>query len=83
MNVIVEFNGAAFRHNVSEEDIMHALETKIHDIAIEELPEKYAVIGFDRAGNPIEVFYNPINDKSINVFHAMKLRNSTIKMLGQ
>ena len=62
---------------------MNALETKIHDVSLEELPEKYAAIGFDRTGNAIEVFYNPINDNSINVFHAMKLRNSTIKMLGQ
>ena len=83
MDVIVEFNEAAFRHNISKEDILNALKTKIHDIAIEELPEKYAAIGFDRTGNSIEVFYNPIDDKSINVFHAMKVRNSTIRMLNQ
>jgi hypothetical protein len=49
MDVIVEFNEAAFRHNIDKEDIMHALETKICDAAIDELPEKHAVIGFDRA----------------------------------
>ena len=82
MNVKIEFNESAFRHNISEEDIVNALETKVHDAAIEELSEKHAVIGFDRAGNPLEVFYNPIDNSSINVFHAMKLRNSTIKLLG-
>jgi hypothetical protein len=27
---------------------------------INRLPEKYAVIGFDRAGNPLEIMYNPL-----------------------
>ena len=82
MDVIVEFNEAAFRHNISKEDILHALKSKIRAGAIEGFPEKYAVIGLDRAGNPIEVMYNPIDDDSINVFHAMKVRKSTIALLG-
>jgi hypothetical protein len=82
VGVIVEFNEAAFRHNISKGDILNVLNTKVHDVAIEGLSEKYAAIGFDRSGNSIEVFYNQIDDKSINVFHAMKLRNSTIKILG-
>jgi len=81
MGVIVEFNQAAFRHNISEEDILHALETKVYDVSIGEFPEKCVVIGFDRAGNPLELLYNPVDDNSIYVFHAMKLRNSTIEML--
>jgi hypothetical protein len=36
---------------------------------------KYGFIGFNRAGNPIEVFYNPIGDDIIKVFHAMGCRN--------
>ena len=82
VDVIVEFNEAAFRHNISKEDILNALETKVHDIALEDHPEKNLVIGFDRAGNPLELLYNPIDDNSIYVFHAMKLRNSTIEMIG-
>jgi hypothetical protein len=82
MHVVVEFNEAAFRHNIGKEDIMHALKSKIYAAAIEGLPEKYAVLGFDRAGNPLEVMYNPIDDNTINVFHAMKARKSFMKMLG-
>jgi len=82
MDVIVEFNQAAFRHNISKEDILHALKSKIRSGVIEGFPEKYVVIGLDRAGNPIEVMYNPIDDDNINVFHAMKVRISTIKLLG-
>jgi hypothetical protein len=82
MDVIVEFNKSAFRHDISKEDILCALNTKIRYGAVAGLPEKYAVIGFDRAGNPLEIMYNPIDDNTINVFHAMKLRNSFVKMLG-
>jgi hypothetical protein len=82
MDVVVEFNKAAFRHQISKEDILNALKTKIYAAAIESYPEKYLVIGFDRAGNPLELLYNPVDDNIIHVFHAMKLRDSTIEMAG-
>jgi hypothetical protein len=70
MDVIVEFNEAAFRHNIKKEDILNVLKTRI-----------YAAIGFDLAGNPLEIMYNLIDDNTIRVFHAMKARKSFIKML--
>ena len=82
MDVIVEFNKAAFQHGISKEDILNALNTKIYAAIIEEFPEKYGVIGFDRAGSPLEVVYNPIDENTIYVFHAMKARNSFIKFIG-
>jgi len=81
MDVIVEFNESAFRHNFSKEDIINALKTRIYAAVVGEFPEKYIVIGFDCAGNPIEVAYNPIDDNSIYVFHAMKARKKFIKMI--
>ena len=81
MDIIVEFNKSAFRHHISKEDILHALKTKIYAAAIDGFSEKYAVIGFDRAGNPLELVYNLIDDNTISVFHAMKLRPSFVKML--
>ena len=50
--------------------------------SFEELPEKYGVVGFDRAGNPLEIVYNPIDDNTIFVFHAMRARDSFIEMVG-
>ena len=82
MDVVVEFNKSAFRHNISREDILNALKTNICAEMIEGLPEKYAVIGFDRAGNQLEIMLNPVDDNTICVFHAMRLRDSFIKMLG-
>jgi len=82
MDVAVEFNQAAFRHDISKEDILSALKTRIHDFAIGEFPEKYLAVGFDRGGNPLELLYNPMGDSGIYVFHAMKLRKSTLEMMG-
>jgi len=42
---------------------------------------KYAIIGFDIAGNLLEIMYNIIDSESINIFHAMKCRNGFIKQL--
>jgi hypothetical protein len=35
-----------------------------------------------RAGNALEIMYNPVDDNTISIFHAMKARNSFVKMLG-
>jgi hypothetical protein len=37
---------------------------------------KYAIIGFDKKGNLIEIMYNLIDEQSINVFHAMRCRDT-------
>jgi len=81
MDVIVEFNESAFRHGISKEDILCAYKNRIFDASVNELPEKYGVIGFDRAGVPLEIMYNPIDDNTISIFHAMRVRKSFIKML--
>jgi hypothetical protein len=83
VDLIVEFNEAAFRHGFSREDILNALKTKIRYGEIGGLPEKYGVIGFTRAGTPLEIIYNPVDDNTISVFHAMKARKSFIKMLDR
>ena len=82
MDAIVEFNESAFRHGISKEDILNALNTKIYDVSIDEFPEKNLVIGFDSAGNPLEILYNPLDNNVVYVFHAMKLRNSTFEMIA-
>jgi len=79
MNVVVEFHDTALRHNINKEDIIHALKYRTHDTLIEELPDKWAVIGPNRAGNLLELIYTEIDDNSICVYHAMDARESFIK----
>jgi hypothetical protein len=77
----IEFNPAAFKHGVSEADILHALKTFVYEDPLEDLDNKHLVIGFDIAGNPLEVMYNVIDDETINIFHALRCRNSFIKLI--
>ena len=68
----IVFVPSAFKHGVKRDDIIHAFHTRIYDALLEDYGNKY---GFNRAGNPIEVFYNPIGDDVIKVFHAMDYRD--------
>ena len=75
------FVPSAFKHEVTRDDIIHAYGTKIHDVLLETYGNKYAFVGFNRAGNLIEVFYNPIGDDKIKVFHAMGCRNDIFSQM--
>jgi len=79
VNIIIEFNPSAFKHKKSEADIRRAFDTAIYDGWFNEGKgqdmDKYLLIGFDKNGNPLEVLYNMIDNKTINVFHAMECRN--------
>jgi len=70
----IKFNKAAFKHDVTEADILRAFETFIYEDPIDGADNKYLLLGFNRHGNLIEVMYNRINEDAINVFHAMPCR---------
>jgi len=69
------FVQSAFKHGYTQDDIERAIETKIYEGLLKGEDEIYAIIGFDMAANPIEVFYNSIDDETIRIFHAMALRD--------
>ncbi|MCL2066292.1 MAG: hypothetical protein FWG99_02355 [Treponema sp.] len=83
MDVIIEFNEAAFAHKVTEDDIRFAFDTARYDGSIDEdeSDNKYLVIGFNRNAIPLEVMYNVIDDNTINVFHAMRCRKSFLHLI--
>ena len=78
---LIKFNRAAFRHGVSEADILQAFETFIYEDPVEDADNKYLLLGFNTNGNLIEVMYNKIDDDSINVFHAMPCRKAYRKLI--
>ncbi|MCL2209811.1 MAG: hypothetical protein FWC19_10410 [Treponema sp.] len=71
----IEFNKAAFKHKINEEDIRWAFFHYCYDGPIENMENKYLRIGFDRSGNLLELMYNEIDDHNINIFHVMPCRS--------
>jgi hypothetical protein len=82
MDVEIIFVSSAFKHGETKEDILHAYKTMIYDGALEGYVDKNAFIGFNLAGNPVEVFYNPIGNEKMKVFHAMGCRNGVIEQIS-
>jgi hypothetical protein len=83
MEVKVLFVPSAFKHHVTEENIRWVLSNYLADGVIEEDDEnKYVTIGFDKAGNLLEIMYNWIDERSVKVFHAMKCRKQFRGELG-
>ena len=67
------FTKSAFKHGYTQNDIKRAIETKIHEGLLPDEDEIYAIVGFDTVANPIEIFYNNIDDETIKIFHVMAL----------
>jgi hypothetical protein len=78
----IEFIETAFRHKYTEEDIRYGINTQIKDALLAGYEDTYGLVGFDRIGRPIEIMYNRIDDETIEVFHAMKLRPSFKMRVG-
>jgi hypothetical protein len=72
VNIDIEFNPAAFKHNITEVDIRIAVEKFIYDRAMPGDDNKHLLLGFDSDVNLLEVIYNVIDERSINIFHVMK-----------
>jgi len=77
----IEFNESAFKHKISEENIRHAMRYPIHEQLLDQYSNKWLIIGYDTAGNLIEIAYNIIDDDSVDVFHAMQCRNKFLNQL--
>ena len=70
----IEFNQAAFKHNINESDIRHAIRHFIFEEQIDDGDNKHLILGFDTNRRLLEIMYNIIDEHTINVFHAMKCR---------
>ena len=77
------FVKSAFKHGYTKEDIERAIETKIFEDILVGEDDIYVIIGFDAIANPIEIFYNIIDDETIKVFHAMSLRDKVAAQINE
>ncbi|GHU34019.1 hypothetical protein AGMMS50256_27080 [Betaproteobacteria bacterium] len=79
----IEFNEAAFRHDVSEEDIRWAAMHSLYEDLLEGCSNKYLVLGYDDTKRRLlEIMYNRIDDDTVNVFHAMKCTKKYLPLVG-
>ncbi len=77
----VKFHDSARKHGVAEEDAKHAIN---HALAIEDAgedPDRWLVIGPDRAGNPLEVVVLVTEGNVELVIHAMAMRAKYQRLL--
>ncbi|GHV03695.1 hypothetical protein FACS189485_07500 [Spirochaetia bacterium] len=81
--LIVEFNQAAFKHGISKEDIRFVIENFLYNEVMDGYKEKHLTIGFDTHANLLEVIYNVIDERTINVFHAMKCRKVYLHLIEE
>jgi uncharacterized DUF497 family protein len=79
---VIEFNEAAFKHGVTEDNIRFAMYHALHEQLLESFTNKWLVIGYDTSGNLIEIAYNLIDDETVNVFHAMSCRKKFLNQLN-
>ena len=72
---MIEYDKAAFRHDFTIADVEWAIRTSVFGAPlIDEGEDTYMLVGFDCAGNPLEVAYRELDDGSYYVFHAMRCR---------
>jgi hypothetical protein len=77
----VEIDDSARKHGVADEDIVHAVD---HALAIEdagEEPDRWLLIGPDRAGNLLEVVVLATIEGDQLVIHAMPMRPKYRRLL--
>ena len=76
------FTKSAFKHGYTQDDVERAIETKIYEGLLPDEDEIYAIVGFDTVANPIEIFYNNIDDETIKIFHVMALSDKVRDQTG-
>ncbi len=77
----MEIHPSARRHGITDEDIFHAIE---HSMVVDDLgedPDRWLVIGPDRAANLLELVVLITSEGDELIIHAMPLRPPYRKLL--
>ena len=77
----MEIHPSARRHGVADDDILHAIE---HSMVVDDLgedPDRWLVIGPDRAANLLEIVVLITAEGDEVIIHAMPLRAAYRKLL--
>ena len=78
-----QIHESALKHGISELDIHHvcANSSDIFELDQESYEIKILIIGPDSAGNLLEVIGLEINNQSLLIIHAMKIRKSVMNLV--
>jgi hypothetical protein len=80
----VEIHGAARKHGIADEDIVHAVENALVGYALEERddePRRTLFLGPNRAANLLEIVVLELDDGGRLATHAMRMRSAYISLL--
>jgi hypothetical protein len=83
MDLQFRFRESAFKHGVSEADILHAFSNYCIIRHFQERENVYLLIGFNVNANPIEILYNEFGENGVNVFHAMPCQGRFLPLLEE
>ncbi|WP_062428581.1 hypothetical protein [Treponema endosymbiont of Eucomonympha sp.] len=73
---------SAHKHNLSDDSSRACLAKEHAEQMLDYPPEKRLYAGFDHNGSPLEIIAF-IEDNTVKVIHAMKLRNSSREHLPE
>lgn len=77
----MDIHPSARRHGVADDDMLHAIEHSLVVDDIGEDPDRWLVIGPDRAANLLEVVVLTTTEGDEMIIHAMALRATYLKLL--
>ena len=79
----VEIHPSARRHGVDDDEILHAVANPLVVDNLGEDPDRWLVIGPDRAGNLLEIVVLITSTADEIIIHAMPMRPNYRKLLEQ
>lgn len=79
----LEIHGSARRHGVADDDMLHAIQQALAVEDLGEDPDRWLVIGPDRAANLLELVVLVSAERGELVIHAMPLRSVNRRFLGR
>ena len=77
----MEIHPSARRHGIADDDMLHAID---HSMAVDDLgedPDRWLVIGRDRAANLLEVIVLVTVEGDEMIIHAMPVRGTYYRLL--
>jgi hypothetical protein len=74
---------SAYKHGIKREDMYYVIDHSTDRIQLEEDPTKFLYWGYDSSLRDLEVVTTELIDGVEVIIHAMKIRESTLKIIEE